>query len=217
MGQYYTYAWLRVDGTPYYIGKGSGGRAWRKDKFSPPPGRVLILKRNLCELDAFKHEVYMIAVYGRKDLGTGILYNFTDGGEGTSGRPCSEETRLKISLTNSNPSEVTRVKMSKASTGRTHTRETRQKIGETVSAKFTGEGNPFFGKTHTETTRQKISEATSGDSTATHSCAATARENRPRPRAGTVHRRPQRTRHSGATCRHGWAHPWRAGLLPWRR
>jgi hypothetical protein len=163
MGQYYTYAWLRVDGTPYYIGKGSGSRAWRKDKFSPPPDRVLILKRNLCESDAFKHEVYMIAVYGRKDLGTGILHNFTDGGEGTSGRPCSEETRLKISLTNSNPSEVTRVKMSKASTGRTHTRETRQKIGQTVSARFTGEGNPFFGKTHTETTRQKISEATSGD------------------------------------------------------
>ena len=163
MGQYYTYAWLRVDGTPYYIGKGSGSRAWRKDKFSPPPDRVLILKRNLCEFDAFKHEVYMIAVYGRKDLGTGILYNFTDGGEGTSGWKCSEDTKTKISLAKTNPPESTRIKLSKTSTGRTHTEETRRKIGKTVAAKFIGEGNPFFGKNHTEESRKKISEATTGD------------------------------------------------------
>jgi DNA invertase Pin-like site-specific DNA recombinase len=47
--------------------------------------RVLILKRNLTEEEAFRHEIYMIAVFGRKDIGTGILGNKSDGGEGPSG------------------------------------------------------------------------------------------------------------------------------------
>jgi len=98
LNSYYTYAYLRKDGTPYYIGKGKGNRAYstsgRKVKI-PPKERILFLKRNLTEVEAFKHEIYMIALYGRKDLGTGILYNFTDGGEGQSGFVCKEEKRRK--------------------------------------------------------------------------------------------------------------------------
>jgi hypothetical protein len=96
---FYTYAYLREDGTPYYIGKGRGNRAYSKLGRSiglPPRDRILLLKTELPEEEAFRHEIYMIAVFGRKDLGTGILYNFTDGGEGTSGRICLEETRRKI-------------------------------------------------------------------------------------------------------------------------
>ena len=84
---YYTYAWLRKDKTPYYIGKGQGNRAyWRHKKAVQPPSkdRILILKRGLTEEEAFKHEQYMIALYGRKEHG-GLLRNLTDGGEGTSG------------------------------------------------------------------------------------------------------------------------------------
>jgi hypothetical protein len=85
--KFYTYAWLREDGTPYYIGKGSGDRAWKRSRKGrsvkmPPKERILILKQNLTEEEAYKHEIYMIALYGRKDIGTGILRNLTDGGEG---------------------------------------------------------------------------------------------------------------------------------------
>lgn len=91
---YYTYAYLRKDRTPYYIGKGKGNRIYSKKRTIPPPkdkSRIIFLKQNLTEEEAFKHEKYMIAVFGRKDLGNGILYNMTDGGEGISNWGTSEQ------------------------------------------------------------------------------------------------------------------------------
>jgi len=85
---YYTYAYLREDRTPYYVGKGSGKRIHNpagKCVSLPRLERRIYLKTNLTEEDALKHEVYMIAVLGRKDLGEGILHNRTDGGD-TGGR-----------------------------------------------------------------------------------------------------------------------------------
>lgn len=98
---YYTYAYLREDGTPYYIGKGSGDRINKnhgRPCNKPPLDRRIKLKKNLTEDEAFKHEEYMIALYGRLDLGTGILYNKSDGGEGKSGLVHSQETRQKMSI-----------------------------------------------------------------------------------------------------------------------
>ena len=91
---YYTYAYLREDKTPYYIGKGRGKRIYDKRRTIKAPtdkSRILFLKKNLTEAEAFKHEVYMIFVFGRKDLGTGILRNRTNGGDGASGAVHSEE------------------------------------------------------------------------------------------------------------------------------
>ena len=86
MQEYYTYAYLREDGTPYYIGKGKGKRAYERHSVNKPPrDRILFLKKNMTEDESFKHEIYMIFVLGRKDLGTGMLRNRTDGGQGPSG------------------------------------------------------------------------------------------------------------------------------------
>lgn len=88
---YYTYAYLREDGTPYYIGKGRNKRIDNQHVKVPvpPKDRRIYLKQGLSEFDAYRHEMYMIDVLGRKDLGTGILINRSPGGEGSSGpRPC---------------------------------------------------------------------------------------------------------------------------------
>jgi len=96
MKEYYTYAYLREDGTPYYVGKGNKNqyRAYGRHRQGLTPkdrNRILILKSNLTEEEAFKHEIYMIAVFGRKDLGIGILHNKTDGGEGCRGIVITDE------------------------------------------------------------------------------------------------------------------------------
>jgi hypothetical protein len=84
MNEYYTYAYLREDKTPYYIGKGKKNRLFYKyGKNCKPPkdkSKIIKLKQNLTEEEAFKHEIYMIAVFGKKCDGTGILMNISDGG-----------------------------------------------------------------------------------------------------------------------------------------
>jgi hypothetical protein len=88
MKTYYTYLYLREDGTPYYIGKGCGHRAYISHQgHRPPTDRSRILIQEFpSEADALFAEMFLIAYYGRKDLGTGILRNRTDGGESNSGR-----------------------------------------------------------------------------------------------------------------------------------
>jgi hypothetical protein len=99
--RFYTYAYLREDKTPYYIGKGQTRRLYQKN--GKPCGvpkdksRIIKLKQSLTEEEAFKHEIYMISIFGRKDLGTGILHNRTNGGDGASGWVPSEEQRKNIS------------------------------------------------------------------------------------------------------------------------
>ena len=142
MSIYYIYAYLRIDNTPYYIGKGSGRRAWSKNRIIQKPkdvSRIIILKENLDEKTAFSIEKELIAHYGRKDLGTGILYNSTDGGEGISGHKHSKKSLQKI-----NASKI----------GRNHSEETKQKIRDFFKGKTK--------KPHSEETKQKISEKCRG-------------------------------------------------------
>ena len=165
--RFYTYAYLRKDMTPYYVGKGNGYRIYDKGRreFKPPKdrSRIIFLKQNLTEAEAFKHETYMIAVFGRKDLGTGILHNKTDGGEGSSGAVISDETRRKRSeaMQGKVVSEETKTKISKANTGKRHSEETKRKLSELNKGKRLSKEhveklkNIFFSKE----TRKKLSEA----------------------------------------------------------
>ena len=154
--RFYTYAYLREDGTPYYIGKGNGSRAYSKQgrSVSPPPKeRILLLKTGLTEEQAFRHEVYMIALYGRKDIGTGILWNFTDGGEGTSGYRHTNKGK-KLS-----PDHIEKLR------GREMPPETREKIRQTLKGRARPpeviekirQGN--LGKKVSEETREKLRQS----------------------------------------------------------
>ena len=171
---YYTYAFLREDRTPYYIGKGKGNRAYRRrDKGIKPPkdkSKILILKQNLTEEESFRHEVYMIAVFGRKDLGTGILHNRTNGGDGVSGAVVSDETRRKMSeaLKGKPRSKEIRRKISEAHKGKTHSEKSRRNMSESQKGKTFSEetkrklSESQKGKTHSEETKRKLSESQKG-------------------------------------------------------
>jgi NUMOD3 motif len=100
MNDFYTYAYLREDLSPYYVGKGKGDRAFLAERRNKPPclDRIVLLRENMNEKQAFAHEIEMIKAWGRKDLGTGILRNLTDGGEGVSGIRRSDEYREMMSL-----------------------------------------------------------------------------------------------------------------------
>jgi hypothetical protein len=146
---YYTYAYLREDGTPYYIGKGKGNRAYERSRkgIKPPKdkSKIILLKQNLAEDAAFKHEVYMISIFGRKDLGNGILHNRTDGGDGIK-----------------NPSEKTRKKMSESHKGEKHYnygKSLSEEHKRKLSVVQKGEKHYNYGKSLSEEHKKNISKS----------------------------------------------------------
>lgn len=164
---YYVYSFIRNNGLPYYIGKGRKNRAYsnlRRIKKPDDPSRIIILYKNLTEEDAFIWERVLIKFYGRQNLKTGILWNFTNGGEGISGLIRTKEHQEKISASKrgTKHSIETRKKMSEAHKGRTSPNKGKKNSPESNkknSESHMREKNHFFGKTHTTESKNKISQS----------------------------------------------------------
>ena len=109
---------------PVYVGKGQGRRAWqhwekhryhntafnnfltllRREALEPI---IEIVQDGLEEAEAFFEEIRLIALYGRRDLKTGSLFNLTDGGEGFAGALRTDSWRANISAAHSTPAART--------------------------------------------------------------------------------------------------------------
>ena len=146
VSQFYTYLWLREDGTPYYVGKGSYSRAFRK---GCPLEEYVIVQEWPNEYASFAAEKFLIAYYGRKDKGTGILRNLTDGGEGCSGMVMPESARRAVSES---------LKGNQNLLGYKHTAESLTKISESAKLHPLPKGTRTrpIGYKHSEETKQKI-------------------------------------------------------------
>jgi hypothetical protein len=147
-GKAYVYAYLREkDHTPYYVGLSTNGYrpVDKKHCIKPPIDRRLIrvLRCNLTQKQAQVWEIYFIAKYGRKDLGTGILRNLSHGGEGNFGYLHHEETKLRIG---------------QASRGRKQTPEWL----EARISKIRGKNNGMYGRRHTAKAKEAMSKARRG-------------------------------------------------------
>jgi hypothetical protein len=177
MNNFFVYALIdpRND-KPFYIGKGTiklkDGTKYRrmrehfckKEKDRNPLKQNVIKKinsldldvkseilfDNLNEQDAFDKEKELISFYGRRNDGSGILTNLTDGGEGTSGRIYTEKEKEKCRIRMIKRIEENGVYIAPP--------EHYEKLRLITIERFKKFGNPMQGKKHTEETKKKLSE-----------------------------------------------------------
>ena len=159
----HTYGEYTFDHEPFYVGKGKSKRIkdtiYDKSSFKAnkirkmkSEGVEIIAKKVLESLsneESIKREIELISQIGRRDFGRGPLVNTTDGGEGRSGSPHSEDTKAKISRGRKG-----------IGVGRKHSQETIDKFRQAQSGKMNG----FYGKRHTEENKVRHSERVSGSS-----------------------------------------------------
>ena len=176
MSNYYVYLHKRAhDGIVFYVGKGTNGRAYsthnRSKHWHNTVNKYGYVIEFVCvgiqEWYANELEIEQIALYGRCDLGQGSLVNFTDGGEGTSGRKFSKDALLRIGAASKIRvlSDDSRKKMSSSQKGRKHTSETLAKLTQLNTVRNQSQeqrskvSKKLKGRIVSDETKQKLKDA----------------------------------------------------------
>lgn len=174
---------------PMYIGKGSGNRYKKHLRNNPDNPEfnarikelqdkkleipISIILNNEDDAVTFELEEKLIELIGRRNVGTGPLYNITKGGAG--GYKCSAATKKKISEGNLGKiiSDDTKLKMSESAKGKERPQEYRDKISNSLKGNTPwnkGKTNVYTEETlekmrnkiFTEESRQKMSNSQRG-------------------------------------------------------
>jgi hypothetical protein len=173
----YVYRHIRIDkNEPFYIGISGNNDNYRraysildrnmywKRIVAKTKYDVEIMLDDLTWEDVCEKEKEFILLYGRRDLGKGVLVNLTDGGEGLLNHKISEETSIKMGkaqlgnkkyLLRTTPQEEVNKKISLANKGRVMSEEQKEKIRNN----FKINGHPCLGKILTDETKQKIRDS----------------------------------------------------------
>ena len=192
--KYYVYElWDIIKNQPFYVGKGCGKRTSthtskshlaRQDgnQFKKNVIRKMLSENNKPvakyvfrsddEIAAYNEETRLILQYGRRDLGTGILTNLTDGGVGSLSPSTESRYKMGSAKRGKKESEETRNKKSASLMGHTFTEDALKKMSIAKIGKipacvetrrsYSGEGNPQFGKVWSDEKRNKMSETNRG-------------------------------------------------------
>lgn len=186
----YVYRHIRLDkNEPFYIGIGSDS-TYKRAHFikqrntywqrivAKTEYEVEIMLDDLTWEEACEKEKEFISLYGRSDMGMGILSNLTDGGEGAIGVIFTDERKNKYKGSNNhfygkkhtpesiqklkflaqNRSPETNRKIALGNSNKIMPQEIRLKISNSTK----GDKNHFYGKAHTKETKEKISIRATG-------------------------------------------------------
>jgi hypothetical protein len=177
---HYIYTHKRLDdGRVFYVGKGSGRRAWVTQHRNPYWKAVVAKAGGYTvdiAIDNLDEELSLLAevelIHKLKTIGA-RLTNLTDGGEGITGFKVPKESveRRAAKMRGVKRPEIAermkgvaksaehRANLSAAKMGKKASEETRRKMSETRKGRI----GPMRGKTHPEETKRKIAEALRGE------------------------------------------------------
>jgi hypothetical protein len=128
--------------------------------------QIEIVFNNITWKEACEVEKYLIAFYGRRDLGTGTLVNMTDGGEGRLGYKLSDEQKEVLSKKNigKKHSNESKLKISNSLIGNKYSRGSirsdESKILNSIASR--GDKNPRYGVKLSDELKFKISQSLKG-------------------------------------------------------